>query len=37
MLFVDFNSGHGSGQSTEQIIDNTELEWRFLMWQLGMN
>ncbi len=36
MLFVDFDSGHGSGQSTEQMIDNTELEWRFIMWQLGM-
>ncbi|HRP02405.1 MAG TPA: prolyl oligopeptidase family serine peptidase [Candidatus Kapabacteria bacterium] len=36
MLFVDFDSGHGSGQSTEQMIDNTELEWRFLMWQLGV-
>ncbi len=36
MLFVDFDSGHGSGQSTEQMIDNIELEWRFLMWQLDM-
>ncbi len=36
MLFVDFDSGHGSGQSTEQMIENTELEWRFIMWQLSM-
>lgn len=37
LLFVDFESGHGSGQSINQMIDNIELEWRYIMWQLGMN
>ena len=36
LLFVDFESGHGSGQSVEQQINNIELEWRWLMNQLGM-
>lgn len=36
ILFVDFDSGHGSGQSVEQQIDNIELEWRFVMNELGM-
>ncbi len=36
LLFVDFNSGHGSGQSIEQMIDNTELEWRYIMGELNL-
>lgn len=36
LLFVDFESGHGSGQSTEQFIENALLEWKFLMWQLDI-
>ena len=36
MLYVDFESGHGSGQSTDQMVENIELEWRFLMSELGM-
>jgi prolyl oligopeptidase len=36
MLYVDFESGHGSGQSTDQRVENIELEWRFLMSELGM-
>lgn len=36
LLFVDFESGHGSGQSVEQQIENIELEWRFVMNELGM-
>lgn len=35
-LFVDFESGHGSGQSVEQQVENIELEWRFLMNSLEM-
>lgn len=35
-LFVDFESGHGSGQSVEQQIKNTELEWKFIMNELGL-
>ncbi len=36
LLYIDFESGHGSGQSTEQMVNNIEIEWRFLMNQLGM-
>lgn len=36
LLFVDFESGHGSGQSIEQQIFNTKIEWQWLMNQLGM-
>lgn len=36
MLYVDFESGHGSGQSTDQMVENIALEWRFLMNELGM-
>ncbi len=36
MLFIDFESGHGSGQSIDQLVDNIELEWRFLMNELEM-
>lgn len=36
LLFVDFESGHGSGQSIEQIVENTYLEWKYLMGELGM-
>ncbi len=36
MLYVDFESGHGSGQSTEQMIENIELEWQFIMGETGI-
>ncbi|MCX7879385.1 MAG: prolyl oligopeptidase family serine peptidase [Ignavibacteria bacterium] len=36
LLLVDFESGHGSGQSVEQQIKNIEIEWQWLMNQLGM-
>lgn len=36
MLYVDFESGHGSGKSTAHQIDDSELEWRFIMSSLGM-
>jgi len=36
MLFVNFDSGHGSGQSIDQQINNIEIEWRFLMGELGI-
>ncbi len=35
-LFVDFESGHGSGQSVDQQVENIELEWRFVMRSIGM-
>ncbi len=36
MLWIDFNSGHGSGQQTAQQIDNTTMRFTYLMNQLGM-
>ena len=36
MLYVDFESGHGSGKSTSHQIDDIELELRFVMTALGM-
>jgi prolyl oligopeptidase len=36
MLFIDFESGHGSGQTIDQMIENISLEWRFVMNELGM-
>jgi prolyl oligopeptidase len=36
LLFIDFESGHGSGQSIEQMAENNYLEWKFLMGELGM-
>ncbi|MFA6571704.1 MAG: prolyl oligopeptidase family serine peptidase [Bacteroidota bacterium] len=36
LLFVDFESGHGSGQSIEQQVNNIELEWRFVLGNLGV-
>ena len=36
MLFMDYDSGHGSGKSTEQIIDDLEFQARFIMCELGM-
>jgi prolyl oligopeptidase len=36
MLYIDFDTGHGSGQAVEQQVRNIELEWRFVMGVLGM-
>ncbi len=36
LLYIDFESGHGSGQSIEQQVNNIEIEWQWLMNQLGM-
>lgn len=36
LLYINYDSGHGSGQSTEQLIDYYEFRYRFLMCQLGM-
>lgn len=36
MLYMDFDSGHGSGQSTDKTIDNLEFQTRFIMRTLGM-
>lgn len=35
-LFVDFDSGHGSGQSIEKQVENSYLQWKFIFNTLGM-
>jgi prolyl oligopeptidase len=35
-LFVDFDSGHGSGQSIEKQIENSYLQWKFIFNSLGI-
>ncbi len=35
MLKMDFDSGHGSGKSTQQLIEDREVWMRFLLKQLG--
>jgi prolyl oligopeptidase len=35
-LHIDFESGHGSGQSMDQMIDNLEFELRYIMDRIGM-
>lgn len=37
LLHMDYNSGHGPGQSTQQMIDNYVFEFEFIMNQLGMD
>lgn len=36
LLYINYDSGHGSGQSTDQLIDYYEFRYRFMMRQLGM-
>ncbi len=36
MLYMDYDSGHGSGKSTEKQIEDIEAQYGFLMNQLGM-
>ena len=36
ILYMDYDSGHGSGKSTAQTIDDQDLKWRFILNQLGM-
>ena len=36
MLYIDFESGHGSGQSIDQMVENLELEMRYIMDRIGM-
>lgn len=36
LLYMDYDSGHGTGKSTEQIIYDQVFRWRFIMQQLGM-
>jgi len=36
LLYMDFDSGHGSGKSTEKQIEDIEAQYKFIMNQLGM-
>jgi prolyl oligopeptidase len=36
LLYMDYDSGHGGGKPRQKIIDDRELELRFLMHALGM-
>lgn len=36
MLYVHYDSGHGTGKPIGQIIEENLVEWRFVMNQLGM-
>lgn len=36
MLYMDYDSGHGSGKSTEKQIEDLEIQYGFIMNQLGM-
>ena len=36
MLYMDYDSGHGSGKSTEQTIKDISIQYSFLMNQLGI-
>lgn len=36
LLYVDYNSGHGSGQNTKQTIENWTFTFEYIMNQLGM-
>jgi len=36
LLYIDYNVGHGSGQATQQRIENTVVDFEFLLNQLGM-
>lgn len=35
-LFVDFDSGHGSGQSIDKQVENSYLQWKFIFNALDM-
>jgi prolyl oligopeptidase len=37
MLYMDYDSGHGSGKSTEKQIEDLEAQYGFIMNQLGMD
>jgi prolyl oligopeptidase len=37
MLHVDFDAGHGTGKSIEQIIEDQAFFWRYIFSRLNMN
>ncbi|MEI6456575.1 MAG: prolyl oligopeptidase family serine peptidase [bacterium] len=36
LLYIDYNVGHGSGQATKQRIENTLVDYEFVLNQLGL-
>lgn len=36
MLFMEFDSGHGSGKSVAKVSEDLEIQWRFIMNELGI-
>ena len=36
LLYMDYDSGHGSGKSTEKQIEDIEIQYNFIMNELGM-
>jgi prolyl oligopeptidase len=36
LLYMDYDSGHGSGKSTQQVIDDQEIKMRYIMNMLEM-
>jgi len=36
MLYIDYNVGHGSGQATKQRIENSIVDFEFVLNQLGL-
>jgi len=36
LLYIDYNVGHGTGQATQQKIENTLVDYEFILNQLGM-
>lgn len=36
LLYIDYNVGHGSGQATKQRIENTLVDYEFILNQLGV-
>lgn len=36
MLYMEFDSGHGSGKAVDKQADDIEIQYRFVMHQLGM-
>jgi len=36
LLYIDYNVGHGTGQATKQRIENTLVDYEFILNQLGL-
>ena len=36
LLYIEYDSGHGSGKGIQKYIEDNAVRWRFIMGQLGM-